>query len=78
MRGSATPRPPPTQRRPRRAAAPADGDVTGPGITSSVAMEAADLGILRWDPDRNAIAAMFGDNFEFVGMRGEWQSRRRS
>ena len=32
------------------------------------------LGILRWDPDRNAIAAMFGDNFEFVGMRGEWQS----
>jgi N-acetyl-anhydromuramyl-L-alanine amidase AmpD len=49
-------------------------DVTGPGITTSIAMEAADLGILRWDPDRNAIAAMFGDNFEFEGMHGEWQS----
>jgi D-arabinan endo alpha-(1,5)-arabinofuranosidase len=49
-------------------------DVTGPGITTSVAMEAADLGILRWDPDRRAIAAMFGDNFEFVGMHGEWLS----
>jgi hypothetical protein len=61
-----------------RAVAPtpaaATRDVTGPGITSSVAMEAADLGILRWDPDRNAIAAMFGDNYEFVGMHGEWLS----
>ena len=37
-------------------------------------MDAADLGILRWDPDRQAIAAMFGDNFDFVGLRGEWQS----
>lgn len=49
-------------------------EVTGPGITSCVAMESADLGILRWDPDRGAIAAMFGDNFEFVGMQGEWLS----
>jgi hypothetical protein len=49
-------------------------DITGPGITSSVAMEAADLGIMRWDPDRNAIAAMFGDNFDFRGLRGEWQA----
>lgn len=49
-------------------------DVTGPGITSSVGMEAADLGIMRWDPNRQAIAAMFGDNFELVGMRGDWQS----
>ena len=49
-------------------------DITGPGITSSVAMEAADLGIMRWDSDRNAIAAMFGDNFDFPGLRGEWQS----
>ncbi len=48
--------------------------VTGPGITTSVGMEAADLGIMRWDPARNAIAAMFGDNFSFVGMQGEWQS----
>lgn len=38
-------------------------DVTGPGISTSVNMEAADLGIMRWDPARNAIAAMFGDNF---------------
>lgn len=49
-------------------------EMTGPGITTSVAMDAADLGILRWDPDRQAIAAMFGDNFEFVPMTGEWQS----
>ena len=57
-----------------RAAATPARDVTGPGITTSVAMDAADLGILRWDPDRHAIAAMFGDNFDFVGLRGEWQS----
>lgn len=37
-------------------------------------MEAADLGIFRWDPQRNAVAAMFGDNFEFWRMQGEWQS----
>jgi hypothetical protein len=48
--------------------------VTGCGITTSVAMEAADLGIMRWDPDRNAIAAMFGDNFELWGNQGEWLS----
>lgn len=57
---------------PKFAGAPRD--VTGPGITSAVAMEAADLGILRWDSDRNALAVMFGDNFEFRGMHGEWQS----
>ena len=59
--------------RARAIAAPAK-DLTGPGITTSVAMEAADLGILRWDPDRTAIAAMFGDNFEKDGMAGDWQS----
>ena len=37
-------------------------------------MEAADLGIFRWDEQRNAVAAMFGDNFEFWRMQGEWQS----
>jgi len=37
-------------------------------------MEAADLGIMRWDADRDAIAVMFGDNFTFEGLRGEWQS----
>ena len=37
-------------------------------------MEAADLGILRWDDQRQAVAAMFGDNFEFWRMQGEWQS----
>jgi hypothetical protein len=52
--------------------APADTEgprwVTGPGITTGVHMDAADLGIMRWDPDRNAIAAMFGDNWPLVGM----------
>mgnify|MGYP000855249176 CR=1 FL=1 len=47
--------------------------VTGPGITSSVHMELADLGIMRWDPDRRAIAAMFGDNFSFSWGQ-DWQS----
>lgn len=49
-------------------------NITGVGVTTRVAMEAADLGILRWDPQRQAIAAMFGDNFEFWRMGGEWQS----
>jgi hypothetical protein len=49
-------------------------DVTGPGITTKVAMESADLGIMRWDPDRNCIVAMFGDNFEFWKLKGEWRS----
>lgn len=49
-------------------------DLTGTGITSCIAMAAADLGIMRWDADRGAIAAMFGDNFEFEGLQGEWQS----
>ncbi|MEE6177872.1 DUF4185 domain-containing protein [Mycobacterium sp. 050134] len=53
-------------------------DVTGPGITSSVAMEVADLGIMRWDPDRQAIAAMFGDNFERLGPDGRWQGEWQS
>ena len=48
-------------------------DVTGRGITSSVSMELADLGIMRWDPYRNAIAAMFGDNFSFRWGQ-DWQS----
>jgi hypothetical protein len=37
-------------------------------------MESADLGILRWDDQRDCVAAMFGDNFEFWRMGGEWQS----
>lgn len=53
---------------------PPPRDVTGVGITSSVAMDGADLGIMRWDQDRNAIAAMFGDNFEFRFFGGESQS----
>lgn len=48
--------------------------VTGVNITTRVAMESADLGIMRWDQQRNAVAAMFGDNFEFWRMQGEWQS----
>lgn len=47
--------------------------VTGPGITSCVGMDVADLGIMRWDPARNAIAAMFGDNFSY-GWGQDWQS----
>lgn len=47
--------------------------VTGVGVTSCVSMELADLGILRWDADRGAIAAMFGDNFSF-GWGQDWQS----
>jgi len=47
--------------------------VTGPGITSSVQMELADLGIMRWDPERQAIAAMFGDNFSFSWGQ-DWKS----
>lgn len=54
-----------------RAAPPRD--ITGRGITSAVHMELTDLGIMRWDPDRNAIAAMFGDNFSF-GWGQDWQS----
>jgi lysozyme family protein len=80
------PRPPAVR---SRAARPSEGDqlvaakadfagtrwVTGPGITSCVGMDAADLGIMRWDPARNAIAAMFGDNFPNVGMTGwPWYS----
>jgi hypothetical protein len=48
--------------------------LTGVDVTTRVAMESADLGILRWDDQRNAVAAMFGDNFEFWRMGGEWQS----
>lgn len=49
-------------------------DITGAGITTSVGMEAADLGIVRYDSARKANAVMFGDNFSAVGMQGEWQS----
>ncbi len=38
------------------------------------AMYSADLGIARWDDARNATAVMFGDNFEFRYLRGEWRS----
>lgn len=50
------------------------GAITGVGITTGVQMEAADLGIFRWDPQRGAIAAVFGDNFSLWRMQGEWQS----
>jgi hypothetical protein len=51
-------------------------DLTGEGVTSCVSMAAADLGIMRWDDDRGAIAVMFGDNFECEGLqpRSSWQS----
>jgi len=47
---------------------------TGVGITTKVAMESADLGIMRWDAQRGAIAAMYGDNFEWWRLQGEWLS----
>ena len=53
---------------------PRDKALTGVNVTSRVAMESADLGIFRYDEDRKAVAAMFGDNFEFWRMQGEWQS----
>ena len=37
--------------------------VTGKGLTTSIALELTDLGIMRWDADRNCIVAMFGDSF---------------
>ena len=50
-------------------------DITGLGITDgALAMYDADLGIARWDASRNATALMFGDNFEFKYMQGEWRS----
>lgn len=50
-------------------------DITGPTITGgALRMAAADLGIMRKDPDRHAIAIMFGDNFEFEGLNGTWRS----
>ena len=53
---------------------PRDKNLTGIGVTTRVAMESADLGIARWDEQRQANAVMFGDNFEFWRMTGEWQS----
>lgn len=53
--------------------APPLREVTGRNITSSVHMELADLGVLRWDPDRRQIAAMFGDNFSFSWGQ-DWES----
>ena len=40
-------------------------NVTGKGLTTSIALELTDLGIMRWDADRNCIVAMFGDSFSF-------------
>ena len=49
--------------------------ITGVGITTKVNMESADLGIMRWDEQRGAIAAVFGDNFPQWRMQGSpWQS----
>lgn len=48
--------------------------ITGRGITTSIAMESADLGAVRWDEKRNAYALLFGDNFEHWRLAGEWRS----
>jgi hypothetical protein len=47
--------------------------VTGRGLTTSIALELTDLGIMRWDADRNCIVAMFGDSFSF-GWGQDWRS----
>ncbi|ACH62211.1 hypothetical protein MYRNA_244 [Mycobacterium phage Myrna] len=49
-------------------------NITGPGVTTKVRMESADLGIVRWDETRKAYAVMFGDNFSEWRLRGDWQS----
>jgi len=49
-------------------------DVVGPEITGHLGMACGDLGIMRWDVQRNAIAAMFGDNFSQPGLKGDWHS----
>ena len=48
-------------------------EVTGKGLTSSIALELTDLGIMRWDSDRNCVVAMFGDSFSF-GWGQDWRS----
>lgn len=48
--------------------------VTGPGVTDSVNMVSADLGVVAYDPKRKAYAYVFGDNFSERYLRGEWQS----
>ena len=48
--------------------------ITGVGITTSVDMEAADLGILRWDEMRQCTIAAFGDNFSRENFQGTWYS----
>lgn len=48
--------------------------ITGPRITTSIAMDSADLGVVRWDEDRQALAVLFGDNFEHTRLRGDWRS----
>ena len=48
--------------------------ITGPGITDTVGMVSADLGIPRWDSQRGCNAVMFGDNFSERYLKGEWQS----
>ena len=47
--------------------------VTGKGLTTSIALQLTDLGIMRWDADRNCIVAMFGDSFSF-GWGQDWRS----
>ena len=47
--------------------------ITGRGLTTSIALELTDLGIPRWDADRNCIVAVFGDSFDF-----NWGSNWRS
>lgn len=50
-------------------------ELTGAGRTDGVLdMYCADLGIPRWDPDRNAYAVMYGDNYQFRFKAGDWRS----
>lgn len=47
--------------------------ITGRGITSKVGTELTDLGIARYDPQRDAIAVMFGDSFSYSWGQ-DWRS----
>jgi len=49
-------------------------DVIGPSVTGHLRLACGDLGIMRWDAVRGCIAAMFGDNFSQIGLKGDWRS----
>lgn len=49
-------------------------DLTGLGITESVSLVSTDLGIPRWDAERDCWCLLFGDSWRYGFNRGEWLS----